>query len=297
MELTQLLQFKAIAECSTMTEAAEELHISQPALSTTLKKLEDELGLRLFDRKRNKISLNEAGKLALSHVNVILKQVETMKTDLQEYVQKDHEFTVGFCDPGPLWYFVPKFSIAYPQIKIKTSLFKETIDTDNLLLNRTNDILISSKRICHPEIASVPFVKDQLLLSVPTHNALAKKTQICLAEKCPRELQSLTLFDAGGYFLENKQKPFWKRFAPTINLAFYDDYFMFSQMVRKTDALTISTKLVKHYRDDGPGRTLIPLTDPELTIQYYVSYLKKEKKRLHPFICWSEFCSKEIGET
>ena len=45
MELTQLFQFKVIAESKTMTEAAERLHISQPALSSSLKKLETELGV------------------------------------------------------------------------------------------------------------------------------------------------------------------------------------------------------------------------------------------------------------
>ena len=52
MELTQLLQFKTIAECKTMTLAAEHLHISQPALSMSLKKLEEELGTPLFERKK-----------------------------------------------------------------------------------------------------------------------------------------------------------------------------------------------------------------------------------------------------
>ena len=56
MELTQLLQFKTIAECKTMTQAAKKLHISQPALSTGLKKLEEELGVQLFERKKTILS-------------------------------------------------------------------------------------------------------------------------------------------------------------------------------------------------------------------------------------------------
>lgn len=61
MELTQLLQFKTIAESKTMREAAERLHISQPALSSSLKNLETELGVRLFERQKNHLILNQPG--------------------------------------------------------------------------------------------------------------------------------------------------------------------------------------------------------------------------------------------
>lgn len=65
MELTQLFQFKVLAESKTMTEAAERLHISQPALSSSLKRLETELGVQLFERRKNKLFLNEAGEKSL----------------------------------------------------------------------------------------------------------------------------------------------------------------------------------------------------------------------------------------
>ncbi|MDR2499526.1 MAG: LysR family transcriptional regulator [Treponema sp.] len=65
MELTQLAQFKAIAECESLSRAAEKIYISQPSLSAALQKLEDELGARLFERTKGRIFLNEAGKRAL----------------------------------------------------------------------------------------------------------------------------------------------------------------------------------------------------------------------------------------
>ena len=58
MELTQLIQFKAIAENNSISIASKKLHISQPALSTSLKKLETELEIQLFDHTKNKIILN-----------------------------------------------------------------------------------------------------------------------------------------------------------------------------------------------------------------------------------------------
>ena len=68
IELYELRQFAAFADCGTLVEAAEILHLSQPALSRNMKKLEEELGVPLFSRRKNKLELNENGKYALALV-------------------------------------------------------------------------------------------------------------------------------------------------------------------------------------------------------------------------------------
>ena len=59
MDITQLEYFKSIAENNSLTKAAKEHHISQPAMSAMLKKFEEELEVELFDRSANRIQLNE----------------------------------------------------------------------------------------------------------------------------------------------------------------------------------------------------------------------------------------------
>ena len=65
MELQQLKYFKAVAEVGKISDAAESLFISAPALSTSISRLEKELGVQLFDRTNNKISLNIQGQIFL----------------------------------------------------------------------------------------------------------------------------------------------------------------------------------------------------------------------------------------
>ena len=65
MELIQLRYFVTIAETMSFTTAAEVLHVSQPALSYQMKRLEDELGTRLFDRSSRKIALSPDGEVFL----------------------------------------------------------------------------------------------------------------------------------------------------------------------------------------------------------------------------------------
>ena len=65
MELYLLEQLIAFSRQGTLSGAAEELHISQPALSQSMKKLEESLGVSLFERSKNKIALNENGIMAV----------------------------------------------------------------------------------------------------------------------------------------------------------------------------------------------------------------------------------------
>ena len=74
MELEQMRQLDAIARYGTISAAANELHISQPSLSRSVHRLEQELGQELFTRSRNRAELNEAGMLAVEHARAILRE-------------------------------------------------------------------------------------------------------------------------------------------------------------------------------------------------------------------------------
>ena len=79
IELEQLKQLIAFATYGTLSKAAEELYISQPALSRSIQKLEKTLEVELFDRKKNKMELNENGKTVIQYAEKILNLVDEMK--------------------------------------------------------------------------------------------------------------------------------------------------------------------------------------------------------------------------
>lgn len=84
MELQQLKYFKAAADIGKISEAAESLFVSAPALSTSISRLEKELGFPLFDRTNNRILLNTQGQIFLKHVNQIFDSLESAKQELQQ---------------------------------------------------------------------------------------------------------------------------------------------------------------------------------------------------------------------
>ena len=84
MELQQLKYFKTVAKIGKISDAAEALFISAPALSTSIARLEKELGMKLFDRTSNRITLNTQGHIFLKYVNQVFANLEAAKQELNQ---------------------------------------------------------------------------------------------------------------------------------------------------------------------------------------------------------------------
>lgn len=97
MEWQQLEYFQTLASLQHVTRAAESLSLSQPALSRSIARLEEELGVPLFDRTGRTIQLNRYGQLFLKRVNRILNEFDESKKELHDLIHPEHgEVAIGF---------------------------------------------------------------------------------------------------------------------------------------------------------------------------------------------------------
>ena len=282
MDITTLEYFKLIAENGSLTKAAQQLHITQPAMSAMLKKLEEELGVELFDRSPNRIRLNKAGEVALVHVNTILRNVEQLKADVLSTARQSQTLSIAFCDPGVRWFSVPRFSVAHPEIQVKDDLY-EGENAVKLLSERVYDLMVTPQEIQDPRIQSLSFLPDQVHLSVPEDSNLAGQDSISIREI---PAQALLYPQIGGYFLSQMEKVIMEDHLPLTLVK--NNYNVTQHLIRTTNFLATISTLSMDLRNDGTHRTLIPMTDPELNVLYYVSYLKTNREKVKVFLQWGK---------
>ena len=91
MDIQQLQYFQTIARLENITRASEILHVAQPNLSFSIKRLEEDLGVSLFSRRKGRIRLTAAGKLFLSYVDHVLGQLDEAIAQVREADMRAHE--------------------------------------------------------------------------------------------------------------------------------------------------------------------------------------------------------------
>ena len=120
MEFLQLKYFKTVAEIGKISEAAEALFISAPALSTSIARLEKELGMKLFDRTNNRIILNQQGHILLRYVNQVFSSLECAKTELQQStLRRGRNVSIGSVASTQWVDMVTAFSQEYPNFTLQ----------------------------------------------------------------------------------------------------------------------------------------------------------------------------------
>ena len=290
MDITALEYFKIIAESGSLTKAAQQLHITQPAMSTMLKKLEEELGVELFDRSPNRIYLNKTGEIALIHVNTILRNVEQMKADVLSAARQSQTLSIAFCDQGVRWFSVPRFSVAHPEVRVNDDLY-EGSDVAELLRERVYDLMVTPWNIQDTRIQSLPFLRDQVYLSIPEGSNLAERSNISIREI---PAQALLYPQIGGYFMTQIETVIMEDHLPLTLVK--NNYNVTQHLIRTTNFLATISTLSMDLRNDGTHRTFIPMTDPGLNVLCDVSYLKANREKVKGFLQWGRECKVQNRE-
>lgn len=194
MEIHQLEQFKTIAECRTMREAAEKLYLSQPALSQNLKKLEAELGCTLFDRSHNQLALTPYGEILLTHAHRILFDLKEVSEQIEQRKQEEARIIhVGnFYMPLNL-FAMPQIANAMPNLMFQ-AIVGRAKDIAKKLIDGKLDIAFLPQRFCPAHLAHAEFCEETLLLSVPSTSPLVARETITR-----EDLQGVSLLLPDGF--------------------------------------------------------------------------------------------------
>ena len=148
MEMHQIRYFLAIAETLNFTRAAEQCNVTQPALTRAIQKLEEELGAPLLRRERNLTHLSDLGRLVQPHLEQILTESESAKTEAKQFLRLDNApLNLGvMCTIGPLRFigFLTKFRGDHPGIELT---LREAVPArlSEMLLDGTLDVAVMAQ--------------------------------------------------------------------------------------------------------------------------------------------------------
>lgn len=182
MILQHIEYFRLVAETGNMTKAAAMLHISQPSLSIAIAKLEEELGVKLFDRMGNRIYLNPLGNRFLQKTNDIMRELVGTKDEIAELAGIHSRKITILSDYDHLYQpMISEFAEANPDLQIVQLLClpEKTIE---LLDNGTADFAITTHDISSEQIRWKPLVKRRLAVLLSEKNALVNHTRFNLSD-------------------------------------------------------------------------------------------------------------------
>ena len=270
LNLAELEQFAAFAELGTLSKVAEHLHISQPTITRTMRHVEEAFGASLFQRGKNRIELNETGKLAAEYARKLLFDAEKATQAVQSFEQSLRTLTVYSCAPAPLWSLLPSLSQKHPENTVSSKI----ADIDGILRDVSSghcDIGILPFPCPNEELTDVQFVREKL--------------SVCVPEDCELALEPQTSFQQLNGFncLLRDQIGFWtdlcREKMPASRFLIQTDEFEFQELVRTSSLFCFITDLANPKNLVPPDRVVLPITDPEADVKYHL-ICRPQKKTL-----------------
>lgn len=191
MNLYHLRYFVTLARVEHYTKAAEILSITQPSLSYAISSLEDELGVRLFEKSGRNVITTKYGKSFLADVEEVLNRLDASVNDLKLTGKGEGGIDLAFLrtlgsDFVPK--LIRKFLTANEGKDIQFNLFCDrNVSKDIIagLKDKKYDIGFCSKIKNEPSIEFTPVAKQELVVIVPLDHPLAEKEEIRLEETLP----------------------------------------------------------------------------------------------------------------
>ena len=191
MNLYHLRYFVTLAHLEHYTKAADVLAITQPSLSHAISSLEEELGVKLFEKNGRNVSLTKYGKSFLEDVEQTLNRLDSSVNGLQLAGKGEGQIDVAFLRTLGVD-FMPKiirsFLNANKGKQIHFNLFCDKVLTGDILTGlkeKKYDIGFCSKFDDEPLIEFIPVAKQDLVVIVPPEHPLAEKSEIHLEETLP----------------------------------------------------------------------------------------------------------------
>lgn len=258
MTLTELRYIISLAQEKHFGRAAELCHVSQPTLSIAVKKLEQELGVVLFERTKTGIQPTPLGEQVVQKARKLLEQT----AEIKDMVNSGKDPLLGPLTVGTLPtigpYLLPQFIPLLQKLAGRMPLYLEEGETATLankLRGGELDAIITTLPFAQPDVVTQPLFDEPFVVLLPGGHALVGKTAIVPADLKPEEVLLLT----PGH-----------GFGEQVLAAFPH---LFSEDAQQQPAETVRTSIqgstletLRHMVASGLGITVLPVTAAEIPL-------------------------------
>ncbi|RLB84247.1 MAG: LysR family transcriptional regulator [Deltaproteobacteria bacterium] len=185
INLHHLRVFYLTATYLSCTKAAEQLFVTQPAVTSQLKRFEDWCDLKLFKKKGRNIYLTEEGKLVYEQAKRIFEQ----ESRVEGLIEELRGLKMGVLRLGTTKtyarYFMPalitSFHSAYPGVKIRLDE-GSSLDMIKSVVELKNEVAVIAKAMDHPDVQFIPFSQEELVVIVCPSHPLASQGEVDVEE-------------------------------------------------------------------------------------------------------------------
>lgn len=264
----------AVAKYGTLTKAAEKLNVTQPTLTRNMKKLEEQLGVSLFKRQVNKITLNQTGQYTAQKAEKLLKLQDDFKVSIQAFDHQNNKIKIASVAPGPQMLLHQKF-------KHLNLDWQDTLTTNetihNNLLNEKYDIIITNKEITDSTVESYFLGKEHLQITIDSDHPITLLKNVYF-----KDLAKLS-------FIVYKEIGIWKTIIenaiPDANFLYQDNFFSFKKILNHSNFPYFITNLTPSENiSQNPNRSYITLNDKLANQEFFACYLKTKKTSYQPIL-------------
>ncbi|MCA9053626.1 MAG: LysR family transcriptional regulator [Planctomycetaceae bacterium] len=286
MDFDQLRYFLQVAERGNFTRASEDLLISQPALSRSIQKLEEELGQPLLERQTRKVVLTDAGKLLVDRARKILSLLDDAKAEICDDGESGRVRVAAIPTIAP--YFLPERLRAFQQQFPDAQVVVQEDTTDNLLKQVAHgevDVAIAALPITAKYVDVEPLFEEELLLVTSPDHPLARKKTVTAAdiEDLPFVLLGEAHCLADNVITFCRQKSFHPiTVERTSQLAMVQELVTLGHgvslvpaMARERDASR--SRSYRSLAGQKPTRTIVMITNP---YRYHTRLVKRFQEHL-----------------
>lgn len=284
MDFEQLRQLVTVAQLGTISAAAEELHITQPALSRSIRRLEKDLGQELFDRSNNSVTLNAAGTIAVRHAEHILADERLMRDDFAALARRERTIRIASVAPAPTWRLTAMVVERFPGTILGPRLTDDA-QARNAITNRDVNLGILRQPLALPTLRCIPLMTEDLSVTVPANHPLTQKHQVLFSDL---DGESFTVFKNVGFWMDVVREH-----MPSSQILVQEEREVFFQMLRSSDLLAFTSNAPEN-TGAIEGRVVVPIADADAHATFFLIGYTDAEGRVAEILDWVDEQRQEL---